>query len=80
MWRTNESKAAEQSDTPVTQAISVPTTRAVPDQRGEFKDVQGVQATLRPQHLDPALIDRVTEDVIRRIDYRLRIERERRGL
>jgi hypothetical protein len=30
--------------------------------------------------LDPALVERMTDDVIRRIDYRMRIERERRGL
>jgi hypothetical protein len=30
--------------------------------------------------LDPTLVERMTDDVIRRIDYRMRIERERRGL
>jgi hypothetical protein len=30
--------------------------------------------------LDPALADRFADDVIRRIDRRARIERERRGL
>jgi len=30
--------------------------------------------------LDPALVDRLTDDVIRRVERRVRIERERRGL
>jgi hypothetical protein len=32
------------------------------------------------QMLDPALIDRVAEDVIGRVERRMRIERERRGV
>jgi hypothetical protein len=30
--------------------------------------------------LDPALLERLTDDVIRRVEQRLRIERQRRGL
>jgi hypothetical protein len=30
--------------------------------------------------LDPALLDRLTDDVIRRVERRVRIERERRGV
>jgi hypothetical protein len=30
--------------------------------------------------LDPRLVDRLTDDVIRRVEQRVRIERERRGL
>lgn len=30
--------------------------------------------------LDPSLVDRLTDDVIRKVDQRIRIERERRGL
>jgi len=30
--------------------------------------------------LDPALVDRLTDDVIRRVEQRARIERQRRGL
>lgn len=37
-------------------------------------------AIVRAKALDPALVDRVADDVIRRIDRRVRIERERRGL
>jgi hypothetical protein len=30
--------------------------------------------------LDPVLVDRLTDDVIRRVERRIRIERERRGV
>jgi len=47
-------------------------------------DLQRIQTALRgpvafPQ-LDPGTVDRLAEDVMRRIDKRARIERERRGL
>ena len=35
---------------------------------------------LRITQLDPALVDRLTDDVIRRVEQRARIERQRRGL
>lgn len=35
---------------------------------------------LRATVLDPALADRLVDDVVRRVEKRLRIERERRGL
>ncbi|MGZ5442157.1 MAG: hypothetical protein ACXW5U_10575 [Thermoanaerobaculia bacterium] len=37
-------------------------------------------AALQMRDLDPALLDRWTDDVIRRVERRARIERERRGL
>jgi len=37
-------------------------------------------APLRMTDLDPAFVDRLTDDVIRRVERRVRIERERRGL
>jgi hypothetical protein len=30
--------------------------------------------------LDPGMMDRLTDDVIRRVERRVRIERERRGI
>ncbi|HET8774101.1 MAG TPA: hypothetical protein VFP80_09935 [Thermoanaerobaculia bacterium] len=41
---------------------------------------RATQHPLRPGDLDPALLDRLTDDVIRRVEKRVRIERERRGL
>lgn len=37
-------------------------------------------AAVKAAVLDPAVLDRVTDDVIRRVERRVRIERERRGL
>jgi hypothetical protein len=37
-------------------------------------------AALQAAKLDPALLDRLTDDVIRRVEQRIRIERQRRGL
>lgn len=37
-------------------------------------------AQTHPQNLDPGFMDRLTDDVIRRVEKRVRIERERRGL
>jgi hypothetical protein len=37
-------------------------------------------AALQAAQLDPGLVDRLTDDVIRRMEKRLRIERQRRGL
>jgi hypothetical protein len=34
----------------------------------------------RPPVIDPALANRLADEVMRRIDHRARIERERRGL
>jgi hypothetical protein len=41
---------------------------------------RAARAALRINDLDPALLDRLTDDVIRRVERRVRIERERRGL
>jgi hypothetical protein len=37
-------------------------------------------AVLQVSDLDPAVVDRLTDDVIRRVERRVRIERERRGM
>jgi hypothetical protein len=37
-------------------------------------------ALLKLTDIDPRLMDRLTDDVIRRVERRVRIERERRGL
>lgn len=43
-------------------------------------DAAHVRADVRAQVLDPALVERLADDVIRRIERHARIERERRGL
>jgi hypothetical protein len=37
-------------------------------------------AAAQAPKLDPGLLDRLTDDVIRRVEQRMRIERQRRGL
>jgi hypothetical protein len=44
--------------------------------RARFEQPAAQQITT----LDPRLVDRLTNDVIRRMEQRVRIERERRGL
>jgi hypothetical protein len=41
---------------------------------------RAARAALQAQDIDGALLDRLTDDVIRRVERRVRIERERRGL
>jgi hypothetical protein len=41
---------------------------------------RAARGTLQAADFDPALLDRLTDDVIRRVERRVRIERERRGL
>jgi hypothetical protein len=85
VWRTRPSAAESGARTPP--AVSRPleaSTRST-----SFSINHSTATTLhqrteavptRPAMLDPALAQRVADDVIRRIDLRERIERERRGL
>ena len=84
VWRTHEPPAADASGSTQGQPASASSTRATsatPAPNAESSDdTQAVRAALRTQSFDPAFVNRVADDVIRRIDHRLRIERERRGL
>jgi hypothetical protein len=63
-----------------------------PSLRAPVRGVQGAEAafeaplrvaravTASVTNLDPSLWDRLADDVIRRVERRVRIERERRGL
>jgi hypothetical protein len=57
-------------------APSVPAAGIPAAPAGRSGNDSGVRATA----LDPVLANRLADEVIRRIDYRARIERERRGL
>jgi hypothetical protein len=68
-------------------SLSTPATRATPrgaalpsaaDSPLQIRHI--ARETQRALLLDPAVTDRLAEDVMRRVDKRLRIERERRGL
>jgi hypothetical protein len=77
VWRTREPTPADTFEPLHAQANNLPPARPTPEPTVEIKLPPEAQTT---QRLDPALVDRVADDVIRRIDRRLRIERERRGL
>jgi hypothetical protein len=55
---------------------------AAPTQEAEARPIVTPQRTTPLQFgdLDASLLDRLTDDVIRRVERRVRIERERRGL
>ena len=82
VWRSITSEAAAAGSAPrsaMTSASSAPSARstpaAAPSSPGRNVDATVVCASA----LDPVLADRLADDVIRRIDRRARIERERRG-
>lgn len=85
VWRASPTSSAPSGDTPrfgTTSAAGAPSTRStqafaqVSTTSSHTSDNTVVRATA----LDPVLADRLADDVIRRIDRRARIERERRGL
>lgn len=67
-------------DRPPHAQTSTPTALQAPGHKVELETLPDARAILRTQTIDPAFVDHVADDVIRRIDRRLRIERERRGL
>jgi hypothetical protein len=59
-----------------------PTVRSSPGQEAALAVAPAIEraAVAQVTKLDPGLLDRLTDDVIRRVERRIRIERERRGL
>lgn len=81
VWRRSEREPVEsRSDAQRTPARDPAIASPAPLQDIESIAVRHAGSVLRSQPLDPAFVDRIAEDVVRRIDRRLRIERERRGL
>ena len=88
MWRrpTSRSRAAS-ADGPATRqrADRGRSARAAPSGRDAARDAEARRAARTPaasarRTSTPRLLDRLTDDVIRRVERRVRIERERRGL
>lgn len=80
VWRIEaEASEAERADRTLTMpgAASLQGARLIED-RAERLPAAAIAAQARL--LDPALIDRVAEDVMGRFERRMRIERERRGV
>jgi len=70
MWRSAPRPAAEiVAETPRADSRSAPAHPMAPQ-----------RAAVQLKDFDGALLDRLTDDVIRRVERRARIERERRGL
>lgn len=85
VWRAQHSAAANASDGMM--VVSGSTTLAAPATMSRSPAPATAAARViaesekaRRASLDPALVDRLTEDVIRRVERRVRIERERRGI
>jgi hypothetical protein len=85
IWRTAPHTAAAVADRKARPAAHVPP-RPVPLTVRSTQDTSPVDAhqdrplVLSAASVDARLLDRLTDDVIRRVERRIRIERERRGL
>ncbi|HEX7153701.1 MAG TPA: hypothetical protein VF618_19595 [Thermoanaerobaculia bacterium] len=85
VWRSaaqaQRESARETSFTNPLPAPSRPSARAAAAQEpAPDAPRRAAQRALQAGDLDPALLDRLTDDVIRRVERRVRIDRERRGL
>lgn len=84
VWRTREPTPTDTIESTEAQVTNPPpparAESATLEPPTEFPNAQAAHTALRTQPLDPTFVDRVADDVIRRIDRHLRIERERRGL
>jgi hypothetical protein len=61
-------------------AVATPAPATPASVRAETAVTSRAQQPSRTTVLDPALVDRLADDVIKRVERRIRIERERRGL
>ena len=85
IWRRPLPRPDDIQETRSENQVALVTPNAVRSQRAPDVTVDAHPATAAPlttqaATLDPALMDRLTDDVIRRVERRIRIERERRGL
>ena len=84
VWRRNQPRTTVIEDIPVAN-VTQPTQRSVsaPAVITHAQSASASSNNQMPQQitkLDPGLVDRLTDDVIRRVEKRARIERQRRGL
>lgn len=87
VWRKPASPATAVNESTVPAAADVthiaaamPTTTRLAAPAVPVLSAQVAREALRMNLFDPAVADRLADDVLRRVDKRLRIERERRGL
>ena len=85
VWRKSEppipepAAAAGGAASPTATPVATPAMRNIPPAAPAYAPQQ-VREAVRANLLDGAVADRLADDVIRRVEKRLRIERERRGL
>lgn len=84
VWRTPQPQTESARETTFTSpqtTVSRPPVRSAAVQEPAAEPARrSVQRALQASDFDPALLERLTDDVIRRVERRVRIERERRGL
>jgi hypothetical protein len=85
VWRARaggSSEGIDSSPVDARPALLAPTARSAPQQAAALTALvpSNGKSAAPATALDPALMDRLTEDVIQRVERRTRIERERRGL
>ena len=84
VWRRNQPRTTVSEEFPVTNVARTTTQKSVgaPAVTTHAQSTPNNQTTAQQQitKLDPGLLDRLTDDVIRRVEKRARIERQRRGL
>ena len=85
-WRAPQAKAVSHPPPPAIAAVAADralpraqTTAIQPDAQAQ-PTVSTARDHAAPLALDPSAIDRLADNVMQRIDRRIRIERERRGL
>ena len=85
VWRRNQPRTLASEDAPVEQNTEItqrPTVRT-PATTTHAQSVSASSVQTTPQQItkfDPNLLDRLTDDVIRRVEKRALVERQRRGL
>lgn len=85
VWRTRAGGPSDSIDLPHAEdrsELPTPMVRSEPDHAGALA-TQGKsigRTAVCATALDPALVDRIAQDVIQRVERRIRIERERRGI
>jgi hypothetical protein len=85
VWRSAPQSSTRSSNEAPPRGETMPAHPAVADSVTKDLAARAVspstqRASLEVTHLAPSLVDRLTDDVIRRVERRIRIDRERRGL
>lgn len=78
--RAQSETASEAVANPPVSVSRPPVRSAAVPEPGPEASRRSARGALQAADFDPALLDRLTDDVIRRVERRVRIERERRGL